>query len=248
MRCLLFALLITSAVQLRAQEVLYATDDDLRAATQVYAEAAAVEVKRQWLLLRSQKQDVEFTGSLVMSVQVAADGKAKATKVIKQDGDIARLQQLTLQAVEQAQLKPVPQMLVKGLAVRQMPMPSFQVSVPFEGGGADHAGVEAVDSTPKGQYIRKVTQAVEKKWHLYRALGRESVLPSSLLVRFYVNKEGKVEDFKRVEDKESNDWLNNITARAIRDAEIPTMPPEVFEMLPAVDKQRLKIEYHVLIY
>ena len=132
MRCLLFALLITSAAQMGAQEVLYATDDDLRAASEVYAEAAAKEVRRQWLLLRSQKQDVEFTGSLVMSVQVTADGKAKTTKVIKQDGDFARLEQLTLKAVQQAQLKPVPQMLVKGLAVRQMPLPSFQVSVPFE--------------------------------------------------------------------------------------------------------------------
>ena len=155
---------------------------------------------------------------------------------------------LLAEAVEQAQLKPVPQMLVKGLAVRQMPLPSFQVSVPFEGGGADQAGVEAADSTPKSQYIQKVTQAVEKKWQMYRALGREVVLPGSLLVKFYVNKEGKVEDLKRVEDKESNDWLNDITARAIHDAEIPPMPPEVFEMLPAVDKQRLKIEYNVLIY
>jgi outer membrane biosynthesis protein TonB len=139
-------------------------------------------------------------------------------------------------------------MLVKGLAVRQMPLPSFQVSVPFEGGGADQAGGGAADSTPKGQYIRKVKQAVEKKWHLYRALGRERLSPGALLVQFYVNKEGKVEDFKRVEDKESNDWLNDSTARAIRDAEIPPIPPEVLETLPIMDKQRLKIEYNVLIY
>jgi outer membrane biosynthesis protein TonB len=109
---------------------------------------------------------------------------------------------------------------------------------------------DAVDAegSPKGKYIRSVTSQVEKKWHLYRALRRDMVSPGSLQVEFYVNAKGKVENLRIVNDRESTTLLSEFTVRAIRDAEIPPMPREVMDMLPIMDKQRLKIEYNVLIY
>jgi hypothetical protein len=67
-------------------------------------------------------------------------------------------------------------------------------------------------------------------------------------LEFYVNAKGKVENLRIVNDRESNTLLSEFTVRAIRDAEIPQMPREVKELLPIMDKQRLKIEYNVLIY
>lgn len=109
---------------------------------------------------------------------------------------------------------------------------------------------DAVDAeaTPKGRYIRQVTGQVEKKWHIYRLLRRDGVTYGSLQVVFYVNKQGKVEDLRIVNDKESNPILTGFTLQAIRDADIPPMPADVIPSLPMNDQERLKVEYNVLIY
>ncbi len=107
--------------------------------------------------------------------------------------------------------------------------------------------VDAEDS-PKGRYIRQVTGQVEKKWHIYRTLRRDGVTYGSLKITFFVNKKGKVEDLRVVNDKESNPVLTGFTLQAIRDAEIPPIPADVLPSLPMNDQERLKIEYNVLIY
>ncbi|WP_395746129.1 hypothetical protein [Prosthecobacter sp.] len=109
------------------------------------------------------------------------------------------------------------------------------------------ASVDA-EETPKGRYIRQVTGQVEKKWHIYRLLRRDGVTYGSLQIVFYVNKKGKVESLKIVNDKDSNPILTGFTLQAIRDAEIPPMPADVIPSLPMNDQERLKIEYNVLIY
>jgi outer membrane biosynthesis protein TonB len=106
----------------------------------------------------------------------------------------------------------------------------------------------AEDKTPKGRYTRQVTGQVEKKWHIYRLLRRKGVTYGSLKVVFYVNKMGKVENLHVVDDKESNPILTEFTLQAIRDAEIPPMPADVIPLLPKNDRERLKVEYNVLIY
>ena len=103
-------------------------------------------------------------------------------------------------------------------------------------------------STPKERYTQRVTQAVEKKWRIYLKLQMEGVTYGSLKVNFYVNKQGKVEDPLVVDDKDSYRALTLLTLRAIKDAEIPPMPVDVFPLLPMNDPERLKIEYNVLIY
>lgn len=109
------------------------------------------------------------------------------------------------------------------------------------------AAVDAEES-PKGRYIRQVTGQVEKKWHIYRLLRRDGVTYGSLEVVFYVNKRGKVEGLRVVNDKDSNPILTGFTLQAIRDAQIPPMPADVIPLLPMNDQERLKIEYNVLIY
>ena len=102
--------------------------------------------------------------------------------------------------------------------------------------------------TPKGRYIRQVVGLVEKKWHAYRLKRRDSVTYGSLKLAFYVNKMGKVEKLHVIDDKKSNEVLTEFTLQAIRDAEIPPMPADVIPLLPMNDRERLKVEYNVLIY
>ncbi|MBN8420021.1 MAG: hypothetical protein J0L73_13980 [Verrucomicrobia bacterium] len=109
------------------------------------------------------------------------------------------------------------------------------------------ASVDAAD-TPLGRYYRQVTGQVEKKWHVYLHLRRDGATAGYLQIVFYVNKKGKVEGLRVVNDKESNPVLTELTVRAIQDAEIPPMPPEVVPSLPMNDQDRLKVEYDALIY
>ncbi len=103
-------------------------------------------------------------------------------------------------------------------------------------------------NTPLGRYYRQVTGKVEKKWSSLLHLRREGLTPGALQLVFYVNKKGKVEGLRVVNDKESNPLLTEITLQAIKDAEIPPMPADVFPFLPVEDRERLKIHYDALIY
>lgn len=109
------------------------------------------------------------------------------------------------------------------------------------------ASVDAAD-TPLGRYEREVRGEVERKWHIYLHLRRDGLNKGYLQLVFYVNKKGKVERLKVINDKESTPFLTEITLRAIKDAKIPPMPADVIPLLPKTDPECLKIQYDVLIY
>ena len=118
-------------------------------------------------------------------------------------------------------------------------------------GSVSERGMEgSVDAkaTPLGRYSRQVIGQVERKWHVYLHLRRDGATAGFLKIVFYVNKQGKVEGLRVVNDKESNPVLTELTVRAIQDAEIPPMPDDVGPSLPITDRGRLKIEYDALIY
>ncbi len=102
--------------------------------------------------------------------------------------------------------------------------------------------------TPKERYIQRVRQAVEKKWRQYSEMELAGITYGRLKAEFYVNKRGGVEGVKVVDDQQSYRELTLFTLRAIQDAEIPAMPADVIPSLPMKDPERLKIDYHVLIY
>lgn len=104
------------------------------------------------------------------------------------------------------------------------------------------------EETPKERYIRQVTGLVEKKWHIYIKLRRDGVTTGSLQLVFYVNKKGKVESLRILDDKKSNKVLTEITLQAIKDAEIPPIPADVIPWLPKNEPERLQIHYDALIY
>jgi outer membrane biosynthesis protein TonB len=114
-------------------------------------------------------------------------------------------------------------------------------------GGIDAIGSEdAVNakSTTMGAYRRQATGAVEKKWHALIRQKLDVVEPGNLTVRFYVNKNGKVED-ARITNNRASPLLADVTLEAILMAEIPPIPKE---LLPVLDRERMEINYDVVIH
>lgn len=115
-------------------------------------------------------------------------------------------------------------------------------------GGISRDGEDAVDAvaTPRGIYMRQVTGAVEKKWHLYVRLARDSVNFGRVRFRFYVNRRGVPQDLKILSDaRDADPRMRELTLRAILDAEIPPIPDD---LLPELEDGRLKIEYEAIVY
>ncbi|RBP39652.1 TonB-like protein [Roseimicrobium gellanilyticum] len=102
----------------------------------------------------------------------------------------------------------------------------------------------AAAATPAGRYKRIVTSAIEKKWHQYRIQRMDAVEPGHMSLRFYVNKKGKIEDLKILEEKASP-LFEDFTIEAILKAEIPPLPAD---LVPMLDKERLEMTYNIVIH
>lgn len=115
-------------------------------------------------------------------------------------------------------------------------------------GTISNRGEAAVNAseTPMGRYMSIITSAVEKKWHLYRRRKLDAAAPGELSLRFFVNKAGRAEDLQITSDRSKADpRMTDFTLQAIMDAEIPPIPAD---LLPMLEKERVEIEYNVLIY
>ena len=113
-------------------------------------------------------------------------------------------------------------------------------------GRISNRGKSAVNAaeTPLGHYTRKVTGAVEKRWHYERRRNADFVSFGSLRVSFSVSADGKTGKLKIHED-DANPVMVDFTLGAILSAEIPPMPKEVRELL---GDEPLEITYDVIIY
>jgi hypothetical protein len=115
-------------------------------------------------------------------------------------------------------------------------------------GAISREGENAVDAaaTPRGIYMRQVTGAVEKKWHLYVRLARDSVNFGRVRFRFYVDRRGVPQDLKILSDaRDADPRMRELTLRAILDADIPPIPAD---LLPELEDGRLPIEYEAIVY
>jgi hypothetical protein len=115
-------------------------------------------------------------------------------------------------------------------------------------GSISREGQDAVDAeaTPLGIYMRQVTDAVGKKWHLYVQLGKDAVTFGRVRFRFYVDKKGTPQDLKILSDaRDADPRMRDLTLRAILDAQIPPIPAD---LLTTLDDGRVKIEYEAIIY
>lgn len=140
-----------------------------------------------------------------------------------------------------------------GLPAQSAPNPAPDAFTPFTrtsrtDGAMTNPGQDAVDAeaTPLGIYMRQVTGAVEKKWHLYVRLAKDSVSFGRVRFRFFVDRRGTPQDLTILSDaRDADPRMRELTLRAILDAQIPPIPAA---LLPTLDDGRVKIEYEAIVY
>jgi outer membrane biosynthesis protein TonB len=153
------------------------------------------------------------------------------------------------EAVEEV---PIPKAIPVAEIVKNTPKPQENAFQPETHRGKVKGSISTVGdedavaaaATPAGRYKRIVTSAIEKKWHQYRIQRMDAVEPGHLSLRFYVNKKGKIEDLKILEDKASA-LFSDFTIEAILKAEIPPLPAD---LVPMLDRERLEMTYNIVIH
>lgn len=101
-----------------------------------------------------------------------------------------------------------------------------------------------VEASELGKYKKSVTQAIERKWHLYRQDHADFVTFGSLRLKFKINEAGKPINLSVARDN-SNAIMKEFTLKSIIDADIPPMPRKIKELLRG---RGLEITYDVIIY
>lgn len=107
-------------------------------------------------------------------------------------------------------------------------------------------GANAVDAeeTAMGRYKNEVRKAIAAKWHRYRRDNADFVTWGILKVEFSVDPVGRVKNLQ-ITKNEANAMLAEFSLKAIRDAELPPMPPDVAK---SVGAKGLVIQYDIIIY
>jgi hypothetical protein len=113
------------------------------------------------------------------------------------------------------------------------PKPSFEPG--FKGyqrktavtGSISRTGRSALDvaDSPLGRYQAALSRAVEQEWQRNCVRHRDYITPGFLTVRFFVEPGGKVRSVQFVGDMATGEVQKGFTLNAIRDADIPAMPP-----------------------
>lgn len=113
-------------------------------------------------------------------------------------------------------------------------------------GKATKEGENAVDAekTAMGEYKQAVRNAVAKKWHRYRAEKEGTVIWGMLKLTFRVDRNGEVQQLQ-ITKNEANATLLDISLRAIRESDLPSMPPGVAE---EAGEEGLEIRYDIITY
>lgn len=108
-------------------------------------------------------------------------------------------------------------------------------------GGISNRGRSSVDSvaTPLGRYKKMLSDAIGSRWYYYVNDMLDLVGIGTVELRFVVKPDGTVERVQ-VRRNTSNESLASCSVRAIVEAEIPPMPPEVRELL---EGGKLEVDY-----
>lgn len=99
------------------------------------------------------------------------------------------------------------------------------------------------ESTPRMLYVQQVRDAVDKKWQLY--VKQAGAPPGLVNVVFYLNPKGGVENMRAAAEGRPQPVLTDLALRAIHDADIPPMPPEVASSLRAEEGGRMKLTFGI---
>ncbi len=88
-----------------------------------------------------------------------------------------------------------------------------------------------VESTPLGRYEALIYRRIAAKWYPLTDSHRGDMKPGSLKVRMLINEKGYVVSLDLLQRVGAGAIQQSLTYRAIRQAELPPMPPEVKEAI-----------------
>tara|TARA_R110002096_G_scaffold4493_27_gene20982 strand:- start:2904 stop:4265 length:1362 start_codon:yes stop_codon:yes gene_type:complete len=116
-------------------------------------------------------------------------------------------------------------------------------------GSIDNLGrTAAVDAekTPLGEYKKRVSMAIERRWHALRVQNATFVTFGSLKISFLVDRNGNVAPSQiNLVHQDANSRLTDFTMQALIEADIPPMPEEIITLLGG---QPLEVTYDIIIY
>lgn len=96
-----------------------------------------------------------------------------------------------------------------------------------------------VDKTAIGQYRGKVYRQIEKAWRRHCVTYRNHILPGSLTLRFFIDKNGKVSGLRYIYIFQTSPIQEGFTVNSVGKTKFPAMPKEVLKEL---DGERLPCE------
>ncbi len=100
-------------------------------------------------------------------------------------------------------------------------------------GSITNRGASAVNAigTPLGQYQKMLYDAVGSRWYMYVARQRDLVNIGTLRLVFTVDREGRPQHLKVVENS-SNESFANVCLQSVLEIQLPPIPEDVASTLP----------------
>jgi outer membrane biosynthesis protein TonB len=101
-------------------------------------------------------------------------------------------------------------------------------------GNISNRGISSVNAlgTPLGRYEKIMKDAIGSRWYAYMEQRRELANIGTLQVRFFIDRSGHVKNLKITENT-SNEAFANICLQSVLEAQLPPIPDDVANALPA---------------
>jgi hypothetical protein len=96
-------------------------------------------------------------------------------------------------------------------------------------GSISRTGRSALDvvDTPMGRYQAQISRAVELEFQRNCVKRRDFIVPGYITVRFFIDSKGRVTSLSLMGEIEGGEVQKGFTIDSIREAQIPSMPPEI---------------------
>jgi hypothetical protein len=96
-------------------------------------------------------------------------------------------------------------------------------------GSISRTGRSALDvvDTPMGRYQAQISRAVELEFQRNCVKRRDFIVPGYITVRFFIDSKGRVTSLSLMGEIEGGEVQKGFTIDSIREAPIPSMPPEI---------------------
>ncbi len=164
------------------------------------------------------------------SPQTPKEAVPKPEPTAPPDSEVALLQPVK----PKAQPKPTPETPKPETRPATPSTPGYQPQTRITRlkGNISNRGRSSADavSTPLGRYKKQISDAIGSRWYYYVNEAISLLNVGTLEVRFIVKSDGKVQKCQVLRNS-SNESFASTSVRAVMDAEIPPIPPEILPML-----------------